>query len=88
MEVLPYLDFDELASSEATWLVGYSDLSTLMLALTTLTGIATVHSQNLMDTAYRREPGIHDRTRPLAHAPGRLVRRRECRTGRTYGRTR
>lgn len=53
VEVLPHLDWAALAKAEPTWLVGYSDLSTLTLALTTTTGTATVHGPNLMDTPYR-----------------------------------
>jgi len=53
VEVLPHLDLPAIASSDPTWLVGYSDLSTLLLAITTVTGIATLHGQNLMDTPYR-----------------------------------
>lgn len=52
VEVLPHLDFARIALSAPTWLVGYSDLSTLLLPLTTITGIATLHGQNLMDTPY------------------------------------
>lgn len=53
VEVLPHLDMAAIASSDPTWLIGYSDLSTVQLALTTMTGIATLHGQNLMDTPYR-----------------------------------
>ena len=53
VEVLPLLDWDALAAAEPTWLVGYSDISTLALALTTRLGWASVHGQNLMDTPYR-----------------------------------
>lgn len=53
VEVLPHLDWDALRAAEPTWLIGYSDISTLLLPLTTLTGTATVHGQNLMDTPYR-----------------------------------
>ncbi len=52
VELLPLLDMPALASADPTWLVGYSDMSTLLLPLTTMTGIATVHGQNLMDTPY------------------------------------
>ncbi|HUG86904.1 MAG TPA: hypothetical protein VMM13_20205, partial [Euzebya sp.] len=34
-------------------MVGYSDIATLLLPLTTMTGIATLHGQNLMDTPYQ-----------------------------------
>ncbi len=53
VEVLPHLDFDAIAAADPTWLVGYSDISTLLLPLTTCTGIATLHGQNLLDTPYR-----------------------------------
>ncbi|MBA3367180.1 MAG: LD-carboxypeptidase [Geodermatophilaceae bacterium] len=53
VELLPHLDLAAIAASDPTWLVGYSDLSTILLPMTTLTGIATVHAQNLMDTPYR-----------------------------------
>ena len=60
VEVLPHLDLDALRSAEPTWVVGYSDTSTLLLPLTTVAGIATVHGQNLLETPY-------EVPRPLAH---------------------
>jgi muramoyltetrapeptide carboxypeptidase len=53
VELLPHLDLGAIAAAEPTWLVGYSDLSTLLVPITAVTGIATVHGQNLMDTPYR-----------------------------------
>ena len=53
VETLPHLDMAAIAASDLTWLVGYSDVSTLLLALTTMTGTATVHAPNLMDFPYR-----------------------------------
>ncbi|MFD6419262.1 S66 peptidase family protein [Streptomyces sp. NPDC060194] len=58
IDVLPLLDFDRLRAAEPTWLVGYSDVSTLMTALTLLTGHATLHGNNLMDTPYRTPEGL------------------------------
>lgn len=52
VEVLPHLDLPAIAAADPTWLVGYSDVSTLLLPLTTLTGVATLHGQDLMDTPY------------------------------------
>ena len=52
VEVLPLLPWSDLAAAEPTWLVGYSDLSTLTLALTLRSGVATLHGQNLLDTPY------------------------------------
>jgi muramoyltetrapeptide carboxypeptidase LdcA involved in peptidoglycan recycling len=48
IELLDRLDWTALAAARA-WLVGWSDISTLMLPLTTLTGMATLHGANLMD---------------------------------------
>ncbi|WP_018348718.1 S66 family peptidase [Longispora albida] len=53
IDLMPHLDFGAIADADPTWLVGFSDMSTVLLALTTLTGIATLHGQNLMDTPYR-----------------------------------
>ncbi|GAA3823019.1 S66 family peptidase [Cellulomonas soli] len=52
IDLLPLVDWDAIARAEPTWLVGYSDLSTLLLPLTLLTGTMSVHGQNLMDTPY------------------------------------
>jgi len=49
VEILPLIDFNELSQFEPKWISGYSDISTLLLPLTTLTGIATVHGSNLME---------------------------------------
>ena len=52
VELLPLLDLEAIAAAEPTWLVGYSDLSTLLVAITARTGIATLHAANLLDTPY------------------------------------
>jgi muramoyltetrapeptide carboxypeptidase LdcA involved in peptidoglycan recycling len=60
IDLLPLLDFDALAAAEPAWLVGYSDLSTLMTPLTLRTGIATLHGPNLMDTPFHTpDPLVH-----------------------------
>lgn len=53
VDLMPYLDFAALAAAPPTWVVGYSDISTLLLPLTLLTATATLHAENLMDTPYR-----------------------------------
>jgi len=58
IDLLPLLDWDRLRAAEPTWLVGFSDLSTLMTPLTLLTGTATLHGNNLMDTPYRVPEGL------------------------------
>lgn len=46
IEILEYLNFDELP---AKWVLGYSDTSLLLFAMTLKTGIATAHGVNLVD---------------------------------------
>lgn len=45
-EILPLIEWDKI---EPKWVLGYSDTSTLLLALTLKTGIATAHGTNLVD---------------------------------------
>jgi muramoyltetrapeptide carboxypeptidase len=58
IDLLPLLDWEALRTAAPTWLVGYSDMSTIITPLTLLTGIATVHGNNLMDTPYRTPEGL------------------------------
>lgn len=58
IDLVDLLDWDALAHAEATWLVGYSDLSTILLPLTTRLGWATLHGDNLADTPYTPPPGL------------------------------
>lgn len=69
IDLLDQLDWDELATLEPTWVVGYSDISGLLLALTTRLGWATLHGTNLMDTAYRTPEGLLHWT-DLVSGPG------------------
>ena len=48
-ELLSLIDFEALRSERPKWLLGYSDISTLLLPLTLITGWATAHGTNLMD---------------------------------------
>lgn len=58
IDLLPLLDWDRIRAAEPTWLVGFSDLSTVMTPLTLRTGIATLHGNNLMDTPYEVPEGL------------------------------
>ncbi|MFI7102255.1 S66 peptidase family protein [Streptomyces sp. NPDC050161] len=58
IDLLPLLDWERLRAAEPTWLVGFSDMSTVLTPLTLLTGMATVHGNNLMDTPYRVLEGL------------------------------
>jgi len=48
MDLLPLLDFELLKTAKPKWLVGFSDVSTIAVALTAKLGWASVHSANLM----------------------------------------
>jgi muramoyltetrapeptide carboxypeptidase len=50
-DLLDLLDFDRLRTLPPKWFSGYSDLSTLHVPLTLLSGWATAHTLNLMDLA-------------------------------------
>ncbi|MGD7006804.1 S66 family peptidase [Metabacillus sp. 84] len=46
IEMLEFVDFQQI---KPKWVLGYSDLSVLLLAITLKTGIATAHGTNLID---------------------------------------
>ena len=58
IDVLDQLDWDAIDAAEPTWLVGWSDCSTIMLPLTLRLGIATLHGDNLADTPYAVPDGL------------------------------
>lgn len=58
IDLLPYLDLELLSASEPCWYVGFSDVTTTMLPLTTVAGWATLEGWNLMDTPYRPARGL------------------------------
>ncbi|WP_405565072.1 S66 peptidase family protein [Streptomyces sp. NBC_01180] len=58
IDLMPLLDWGRLRAAEPTWLVGYSDMSALLTPLTLLTGTATIHGNNLMDTPYEVPAGL------------------------------
>lgn len=70
IDLLPLLDWDAIEAAEPTWVVGYSDMSTILTPLTLLTGVATVHGNNLMDTPYRPPAGLLSWLDIVAAAPG------------------
>lgn len=57
-DLLDLLDWDRIAAAHPRWLVGYSDLTTLMVPLTLRLGWASLHGANLMDTPYAAEQGV------------------------------
>ena len=70
IDLLPLLDFDAIAAADPTWVVGFSDLSTILTPLTLLTGVATVHGNNLMDTPYRTPAGLVSWLDIVSRTPG------------------
>ena len=52
IDLVPLLDWEAIGAAEPTWFVGFSDISTLITPMTLLTGVATLHGNNLMDTPY------------------------------------
>ncbi|MCW2764206.1 MAG: mccF [Nocardioides sp.] len=58
IDLLDRLDWAALAAAEPTWLVGFSDISTVLLPLTLRLGWATLHGNNLMDTPFTPPDGL------------------------------
>ncbi|HEY2794277.1 MAG TPA: S66 peptidase family protein [Micromonosporaceae bacterium] len=76
IDLVSRLDYATIAASDPAWLVGYSDISTLLTALTTRAGVATLHGQNLMSTPMRRPPGIAHWIDVVSADPGAVVTQR------------
>jgi muramoyltetrapeptide carboxypeptidase len=58
IDLVDLIDWDVLADAEPTWLVGYSDMSTVLMPVTTRLGWATLHGDNLADTPYVVPEGL------------------------------
>lgn len=58
IDLVDLLDWDVLAAAEPTWLVGFSDLATVLVPITTRLGWATLHGDNLADTPYAVPDGL------------------------------
>ena len=69
IDLVDLLDWEALGEAEPTWLVGFSDLSTILLPITTRLGWATIHGDNLADTPYSAPDGLLS-WRELASGPG------------------
>ncbi|PPG28342.1 S66 peptidase family protein [Rathayibacter sp. AY2B9] len=69
VELLERLDWHALAEARP-WFVGWSDVSTLLLPLTTTTGLATIHGANLMDEPWELPVGFHRWTEVAGLEPG------------------
>ncbi len=76
IDLVEHLDYEAIALAEPTWLVGYSDISTLLTPITLVTGIATIHGNNLMDTPYRTPRGLSSWLDLITLEPGESVDQR------------
>src|SRR3954470_8573290 len=74
IDLLDLIGWEELAAADPTWMVGFSDLTTVMLPLTLRLGWATLHGSNLMDTPYAAPEGLLHWTE-VASGAGPFVQR-------------
>jgi len=68
MDMLPFLDFENIKSLPPTWISGFSDLTTLTFPLTLLCNMAAVHGSNLMNMGL---PTLHPMDALLFEALGK-----------------
>lgn len=58
IDLIDLIDWEQIAAAEPTWMVGFSDIATLITPLTLVSGWASIHGNNLMDTPYRPGDGL------------------------------
>lgn len=58
IDLLDQLDWAALEAAEPRWLVGWSDMCSVMVPLTLRTGWTTLHGWNLADTPYAAPEGL------------------------------
>jgi muramoyltetrapeptide carboxypeptidase LdcA involved in peptidoglycan recycling len=56
--LIDLLDRVDFSAASPTWLVGYSDISTLLLPYTLRTGVATLHAPCFMEARFRAPDGL------------------------------
>lgn len=76
IDLVDLLDYEAIRRSEPTWVVGYSDMSTVLLPLTLRAGLATLHGHNLMDTPYESPAGVAHWLETAALEPGASITQR------------
>lgn len=70
IDLIDLLDWDAIAAADPTWMVGFSDIATLITPLTLVSGWASIHGNNLMDTPYRPAEGLLSWLDIVAIEPG------------------
>jgi muramoyltetrapeptide carboxypeptidase len=86
IDLVDRIDWAALAA-DPTWFAGWSDISTLLMPLTILTGVATLHGANLMDEPWQL-PEEFVRWTDVASAPaGATIEQRSAprRRSRVWG---
>lgn len=73
IDLLELLNWEAIAGAEPTWVVGFSDVSTLLTPLTLLTGWATLHGQNLLETPCAPPAGLRSWLDIVTLPPGATV---------------
>ncbi|MGJ8581866.1 MAG: S66 family peptidase [Psychromonas sp.] len=58
MEILPFLDFKKIAKAQPKWIIGFSDVSTILAVITTRLGWATAHTANLMQLHPKQDDSL------------------------------
>lgn len=72
IEILEFIDFDKMTPK---WVLGYSDTSALLLAITLKTGIATAHGTNLVDIRGETSDSTTAKWETVLHTkPGESIR--------------
>ncbi|TFD60174.1 LD-carboxypeptidase [Cryobacterium suzukii] len=74
IDLIAHLDFNAIAAVDPTWIVGYSDISTLLTPITLLSGMATIHGSNLMDTPYTTPASLMHWLQIASHPAGASFR--------------
>jgi len=77
IDLVDRIDWTALAA-DPTWFVGWSDISTLLMPLTILTGVATVHGANLMDEPWELPEEFTRWTDIVSAAPGSTIEQRSA----------
>ncbi len=78
IELLERMDWTALRAARPKWLMGYSDLSTLMLPITLRLGWATAHGLNLMDLCPAQQDSLSAQANAaLRLAPGERFMQRQ-----------
>jgi muramoyltetrapeptide carboxypeptidase len=77
IDLVDRLDWAALAA-DPTWFVGWSDISTLLMPLTILTGVATVHGANLMDEPWELPEEFARWTDVVSASPGSTIEQRSA----------